>query len=71
MEEIGQLVAGLESFVRNYGAFAVMPILAIEAVGAPSPRRIGIDFCVSVSRTWRDVVTVSLDLRVGWLGGRR
>ena len=37
MEEIGQLVAGLESFVRNYGAFAVMPILAIEAVGAPVP----------------------------------
>ena len=37
MEEIGQLVAGLESFVRHYGAFAVMPILAIEAVGAPVP----------------------------------
>ena len=37
MEEIGQLVAGLESFVRHYGAPAVMPILAIEAVGAPVP----------------------------------
>jgi membrane protein DedA with SNARE-associated domain len=37
MEEIGQLVAGLESFVRHYGAFAVMPILAIEAVGVPVP----------------------------------
>ena len=37
MEEIGQLVAGLESFVRHYGAFAIMPILAIEAVGAPVP----------------------------------
>ena len=37
MEEIGQLVAGLESFVRGYGAFAVMPILAIEALGAPVP----------------------------------
>ena len=37
MEEIGQLVAGLESFVRHYGALAVMPILAIEAVGAPVP----------------------------------
>ena len=37
MEEVGQLVAGLESFVRHYGAFAVMPILAIEAVGAPVP----------------------------------
>ena len=37
VEEIGQLVAGLEGFVRHYGAFAVMPILAIEAVGAPVP----------------------------------
>lgn len=37
MEEVGQLVAGLESFVRHYGAFAVMLILAIEAVGAPVP----------------------------------
>jgi membrane protein DedA with SNARE-associated domain len=37
VEEIGQLVAGLESFVRHYGAPAVMPILAIEAVGAPVP----------------------------------
>ena len=37
MEDIGQLVAGLESFVRHYGAFAVMPILAIEAIGAPVP----------------------------------
>jgi membrane protein DedA with SNARE-associated domain len=37
VEEVGQLVAGLESFVRHYGAFAVMPILAIEAVGAPVP----------------------------------
>ena len=37
MEDIGQLVAGLESFVRHYGAFAVMPILAIEAIGASVP----------------------------------
>ena len=37
MEELGQLVAGLEGFVRHYGAFAVIPILAIEAVGAPVP----------------------------------
>ncbi|MGA7596474.1 MAG: DedA family protein [Pseudolabrys sp.] len=37
MEELGQLVAGLEGFVRHYGAFAIMPILAIEAVGAPVP----------------------------------
>jgi len=37
VEELGQLVAGLEGFVRHYGAFAVIPILAIEAVGAPGP----------------------------------
>jgi membrane protein DedA with SNARE-associated domain len=37
VEELGQLVAGLEGFVRHYGAFAVIPILAIEAVGAPVP----------------------------------
>jgi membrane protein DedA with SNARE-associated domain len=37
MEELGQFVAGVEGFVRHYGAFAVLPILAIEAVGAPVP----------------------------------
>ena len=37
MEELGQLVAGVEGFVRNYGALAVLPILAIESVGAPVP----------------------------------
>jgi membrane protein DedA with SNARE-associated domain len=37
VEEVAQLVVGLESFVRHYGAFAVMPILAIEALGAPVP----------------------------------
>lgn len=37
MEEVAQLAAGLESFVRHYGAFSIMPILAIEAVGAPVP----------------------------------
>jgi membrane protein DedA with SNARE-associated domain len=37
VEDIGQLIAGLENFVRHYGAFAVMPVLAIEAIGAPVP----------------------------------
>jgi membrane protein DedA with SNARE-associated domain len=37
VEDIGQLIAGLENFVRHYGAFAVMLILAIEAIGAPVP----------------------------------
>jgi membrane protein DedA with SNARE-associated domain len=37
VEDIGQLVEGLENFVRHYGAFAVMLIIAIEAVGTPVP----------------------------------
>jgi len=37
VEDIGQLVAGLEGFVRHYGAFAVLPILMVEAIGAPVP----------------------------------
>jgi membrane protein DedA with SNARE-associated domain len=37
MEELGQLVAGLEHFVRYYGVVAVMVILAFEALGAPLP----------------------------------
>ena len=35
MDEAGQLVAGLEHFVRDYGVFAVFPILALEALGRP------------------------------------
>ena len=37
MEEFGQLIAGLEHFVRDYGVFAVLLILAVEAIGAPVP----------------------------------
>ena len=37
MDEAGQLIAGLEHFVRDYGVFAVFPILALEALGAPLP----------------------------------
>ena len=37
MDDLGQLVTGLESFIRNYGAPAAFPILAIEALGAPVP----------------------------------
>jgi membrane protein DedA with SNARE-associated domain len=37
VEDISQLVAGLESFVRHGGAVAVLLILAIEAIGAPVP----------------------------------
>jgi len=37
MEDAGHLVAGFEHVVRDYGAFAVMLILAVEAIGAPVP----------------------------------
>jgi len=37
VEELGQLVVGLEHFVRDYGVVAVMVILALEALGAPLP----------------------------------
>src|ERR1700758_1926934 len=37
MEDAGHLVVGLEHVVREYGVFAVMLILAVEAIGAPVP----------------------------------
>jgi membrane protein DedA with SNARE-associated domain len=37
MEVLGQLVAGLEHFVRDHGVVSVMVILAFEALGAPLP----------------------------------
>ena len=37
MEEIGQLVAGLEQLVRAYGAAAVLVIVMLEAFGVPLP----------------------------------
>jgi membrane protein DedA with SNARE-associated domain len=37
VEEVGQLVAGLEHFVRAYGAAAVLVIVALEAFGVPMP----------------------------------
>jgi len=37
MEEIGHLVAGLEQFVRAYGAAAVLVIIMLEAFGMPLP----------------------------------
>jgi membrane protein DedA with SNARE-associated domain len=37
MEDAGHLVAVLEHVVREYGVFAVMLILAVEAIGAPVP----------------------------------
>ena len=38
VEEIGQLVAGLEQFVRAYGAPAVLVIITLEAFGMPFKR---------------------------------
>lgn len=37
MEDVGQLIAGVEHFVRDYGVFAVFLILTFEALGAPLP----------------------------------
>ena len=37
MEDVGQLIAGLEHFVQDYGVFAVLLILTFEAFGAPLP----------------------------------
>jgi membrane protein DedA with SNARE-associated domain len=37
VEDISQLIAGLEGFVRHGGSGAVLLILAIEAIGAPVP----------------------------------
>ena len=37
MEDVGQLIAGLEHFVHDYGVVAVSLILALEALGAPLP----------------------------------
>src|SRR5262245_47781602 len=37
MEQIGDLVAGLEHFVRAYGAAAVLVIIMLEAFGMPLP----------------------------------
>src|SRR5262245_24481256 len=37
MEDIGHLVAGLEQFVRAYGAAAVLVIIMLEAFGMPLP----------------------------------
>jgi membrane protein DedA with SNARE-associated domain len=37
VEDAGQLIAGFEHVVREYGVFAVFLILSIEALGAPVP----------------------------------
>lgn len=37
VEHVGHLIAGLEHFVRDYGVFAVLTIVTLEALGAPLP----------------------------------
>ena len=66
MEELGQLVAGLEGFVRHYGAFAVMPILAIEAVGAPVPGESLLIFASVLAG--RGEMSLSALLAAAWVG---
>lgn len=66
MEELGQLVAGLEGFVRHYGAFAVMSILAIEAVGAPVPGESLLIFASVLAG--RGEMSLSALLASAWVG---
>jgi len=66
VEELGQLVAGLEGFVRHYGAFAVMPILAIEAVGAPVPGESLLIFASVLAG--RGEMSLSALLASAWVG---
>ena len=66
MEDIGQLVAGLEGFVRHYGALAVLPILAIEAVGAPVPGETLLIFASVLAG--RGELSWSAVLIFGWIG---
>jgi membrane protein DedA with SNARE-associated domain len=37
VEDIGQIIGGMEHFVRDHGTFAVAAIVALEALGAPLP----------------------------------
>lgn len=71
MEDINQLVAGLESFVRHNGAVAVLLIIAIEAIGAPVPGETLLIFASLFGRPRRNVFTGSLALCVGRLGAWR
>ena len=66
MEELGQLVAGLEGFVRHYGAFAAMPILAIEAVGAPVPGELLLIFASVLAG--RGEISLPALIASAWLG---
>ena len=66
MEDIGQLIAGLETFVRHYGAFAVMLILAIEAIGAPVPGESLLIFASVLAG--RGEMSMPALLIFGWVG---
>ena len=66
MEELSQLVAGLEGFVRHYGAFAAMPILAIEAVGAPVPGKSLLIFASVLAG--RGEISLPALIASAWLG---
>jgi membrane protein DedA with SNARE-associated domain len=66
MEEFGQLIAGLEQFVRDYGVFAVSLILAIEAIGAPVPGETLLIF--SSVLVGRGEMSLSALLVFAWIG---
>src|SRR5262245_20688846 len=66
MEELRHLVTGVEGFVHQYGAFAVLPILAIEAVGAPVPAETLLIFASVLAG--RGEMSLTALLAFAWMG---
>ena len=66
MEHLGQLAADLEPFVRNHGVFAVILILAAEALGAPVPGETLLIFASVLAR--RGEISLPALLIFAWAG---
>ena len=66
MEDVGQLIAGLEHFVHDYGVFAVFLILTFEALGAPLPGETLLIFASVLAG--RGEMSLSALLMFAWIG---
>ncbi|MGC2825823.1 MAG: DedA family protein [Pseudolabrys sp.] len=66
MEDVGQLIAGLEHFVHDYGVFAVFLILTFEALGAPLPGETLLIFASVLAG--RGEMSLSALLMFAWMG---
>ena len=66
MEEIGQLVVGLEQLVRAYGAAAVLVIVMLEAFGVPLPGELLLIF--SAALAGRGEMSLPALLICAWAG---